>query len=615
MENLSAATEGDDFIDIALVRILDLRGLGQDEIQCLAQLCGDVPARLQDLVNVVVDKSIFNESAGSRRQTFDRDRLPRNRDRRLSAGSASAQLHLAIESAGRSHRDVILNLCRQLQIAERGDKALYQQQAPQPAGVVVEGNRSMSLKRMARASFTGKADATVTSMSSAAAANGKGPAIEVLHRSSKKMKTKEEARRRAAEFQAVAPDRQEEKHALVAVKIISSGHEERVVLKDVPKRAGGMNYSAQAQSDLMSPEARVPRSVSTSTEGNELLKLTSGSILGKPYRRIKILCGTCARSFANMYSLRRHTASTGHIVDERLIRRGLARKKKKKVLAKISLRCSCGNTYATPFTLRRHALTTGHTLNMLQTTIPAADNQLSGNNVNEIEGEISSKSLKLGKGKLETFLSKRSWRNNGTQFKCRHCHRQFSRKLHYVRHLDTHFKKSRKKLGRPISRLLGRQLGSSSDEVKGRPLGRPPKLDGAGHTKQGKVKKKRKHEPDSLDRRVKSRRREEETPQQTPGNLPSEKSLNITCQECGRKFEEFSRYTGHLSMHARLRKIFVGEASTSTNIISKKINIKELSALGFRKLLNDTTGTYLPGLPAKLLFSESDLADKQRGEV
>lgn len=236
-------------------------------------------------------------------------------------------------------------------------------------------------------------------------------------------------------------------------------------------------------------------------------------------------------------------------------------------------------------------------------------------NIDEID--TSSKGLKLGKGKLQSYLSKRSWKNSIRQFKCRQCHRQFIRKKHYVRHLDTHFNKSKKKLGRPVSRLLGGQLCSSSDEVKSKRIGRPPKLDKVVHTKQERVNQKRKHEPESLDRRVKSRK-EEETSHRTPVSIPAVRLVTITCQECGRKFEEFSRYTGHLSMHARLRKVFIGETSTSTSTSTKKknlLNLKDVSDLGYRKLLNDTTGTYLSGLPAKLLFSESELANKQKGEV
>lgn len=594
MENLSIASAGEDFVDVASMRFLDLRTLGQDEIQCLAHLCTDVPARLQDLVNVIVDKSIFNESAGSRRQTFDRERVPRNKDRRLSGGSASAQLHLALEGAGLSHRDLILHICRQLHISEKGDKALYQAQMAQSAGVVVEGNRPMSLKRMARASFTGRADAASELASGDAAANGKGMPVEVLHRSSKKMKTKEEARRRAAEAQAgaIVPVASE----LVTVKIISSGHEGRVVLKNMPKRAvataGRINSSDLAQNDLNSPEKQIAQSIIAEAD---LLNLGHESVLGKS---IKLRCATCSGTFVNTYTLRRHVLSTGHSLDENLFVKAVARKKKKRAPPKSSLRCSCGNTYATPYTLRRHVITNGHTV--IMETLPTTDTPLQPG-----DNDTSAKGLKPGKGKLQTYLSKRLWNNKIRHFKCSHCHRQFIKKKHYVRHLDSHFSK-KKKLGRQVSRLLG-----SGDEVRVDRIGRPPKLDAAVHDKLEKVKKqKRKHEPELLDKRVRFRK-EEESSQQTPASISSRKFANVTCQECGKKFKEYARYTGHLSVHARLRKALVGEMNTSTRKLELG-EVQELSALGYRKLLNGVTGTYMSSSPAKYLFPKPDPVINQK---
>ncbi|MCO5598490.1 hypothetical protein L7F22_052587 [Adiantum nelumboides] len=637
MDAIPAAVAPEDLIDISALRILDLRNLAQDEISCLAHLCGDVPARLQDLVNVIVDKSVFNESAGSRRQTYDRDRLPRNKERRLSSGSASAQLHLAIESAGRSHKDLILHLCRQLKISEKGDRALYQQEAAaaQPSGVVVEGNRSMSLKRMARASasLAGRADGAMAALSKDAPevlVNGKELAMEVLHRSSKKMKTKEEARRRAAESHVGVTESQEEKQALLAVKItrisyenldltcvlnwvctvcmpyVSSGY-----FKPVPLREGAT--SVQTWNDFQSPDAERAGALDHAVEVSEPLDFAGGSLMGMPSKRMKLLCSTCEKSFVNLYTLRRHAVSTGHPYDRQMLKTGIVRKKQKVVLNKSSLRCSCGNTYATPYTLRRHAIATGHSFDVTSTSLAitlAGEHNQKDLKREEIEGNAG---IIPAKRKLGALLPARAWKSNIKRYSCRQCHRQFIRKKHFVRHMSTHLKRKIKG-GKTGHRLLGARL-SGLTEVKPR-LGRPPKRDRDVDIKIGKGERKRKHERASPGRQVRSRKAEQSS-RQTPGYIPSQKAQILTCQECGKVYDEFSRYTGHLSMHARLRKVLVGEASTPGSATLKKnmLNVKEVSALGFRKLLNDKTGTYLSGLPAKLLFSESHLANKQKGKV
>ncbi|KAI5057285.1 hypothetical protein GOP47_0027300 [Adiantum capillus-veneris] len=560
MDAISATVAPEDFIDIAA-----------------------------DLVNVMVDKSIFNESAGSRRQTYDRDRLPRNKERRLSSG--------------------------QLKISERGDRALYQpQQTAPPSGVIFEGNRSMSLKRMARASasLAGRADGTMVPLSKAAAevlVNGKELATEVLHRSSKKMKTKEEARRRAAEAQARVTESQEDKHALLAVKISSLSHVEPVPPKDTP--AGSTTSSAQIRNDLRSPDAGRAGVIGHALEASEPSNFAGGTLMERPSKRMKLLCSTCEKSFVNSYTLRRHTASTGHVLDTRMLKTGIVRKIKKAILNKSTLRCSCGNTYATPYTLRRHAVTTGHSLKLTSTsqaTTPAGDLHQTVVEGEEMDGNAG---LVPAKRKLGAPLPEHAWESGIKRYTCRQCDQQFSRKKQFIRHMRSHLPR-KKKHGKTGHILLGAQL---SGAVKVR-LGRPPKHDRGLNIKQEKVRRKRKREPASPDRQVRSRKAEQSS-RRTPGYIPAQKAQNLTCQECGKIFDEFSRYTGHLSMHARLRRVLVGETSSAASATVRKnmLNVKEVSALGFRKLLNDKTGTYLSGLPAKLLFSESHLAKKQKGKI
>ena len=277
-------------VSMASVRILDLRLLGQDEIRNIARLCGDVPARLRDLVrDLIINKSIFNESLGSRRQTFDRERerererVTRKRDhhhrhhnhqnenenkyqnqnhhhhnRPSSCGEAivsstgaaianskgdfasskgdfpsgegnftssnrdiSSSSRTSLDSFGvSSHRELILHLSQQLRITEKnlrnGNGSMYQKENHIS---LEEGVRPIRIKSMARASSThlnrvqvqdrdNHPHLLVSSCSSpllppssttSVSVNGKAltiSATEILHRVSKKMKTKDEARRK-----------------------------------------------------------------------------------------------------------------------------------------------------------------------------------------------------------------------------------------------------------------------------------------------------------------------------------------------------------------------------------------------------------------------------------
>ncbi|KAH9322808.1 hypothetical protein KI387_017447, partial [Taxus chinensis] len=62
------------------IPLIDLRGFCQDELNMAARLSGDIPeSTLSDMASPKIDKSIFNESAGSRRQTYSGCRVSRKR--------------------------------------------------------------------------------------------------------------------------------------------------------------------------------------------------------------------------------------------------------------------------------------------------------------------------------------------------------------------------------------------------------------------------------------------------------------------------------------------------------------------------------------------------------
>ncbi|XP_057843464.2 uncharacterized protein LOC131052846 [Cryptomeria japonica] len=62
------------------IPLIDLRGFCQDELIMIARLSGDIAEpQLSSMIRPKIDKTIFNESAGSRRQTYYGHRVPRKR--------------------------------------------------------------------------------------------------------------------------------------------------------------------------------------------------------------------------------------------------------------------------------------------------------------------------------------------------------------------------------------------------------------------------------------------------------------------------------------------------------------------------------------------------------
>lgn len=81
--------EVDGQLDFRKIPVVDLRYLSQDEINCAAQ-CSDEYShvRFDDIVIPKIDRSIFNESAGSRKQTYSRLRFSQ-RNREQQQGNVS----------------------------------------------------------------------------------------------------------------------------------------------------------------------------------------------------------------------------------------------------------------------------------------------------------------------------------------------------------------------------------------------------------------------------------------------------------------------------------------------------------------------------------------------
>eukprot|EP01018_Ginkgo_biloba_P007561 Gb_41672 [translate_table: standard] len=94
-----AVDESDTHLDFHKIPVIDLRFFSQDEINCAAQ-CSDeyTDQRSDDIVIPKIDRSIFNESAGSRKQTYSRLRFSQRREQlgsltRRRAGLLSVSRH------------------------------------------------------------------------------------------------------------------------------------------------------------------------------------------------------------------------------------------------------------------------------------------------------------------------------------------------------------------------------------------------------------------------------------------------------------------------------------------------------------------------------------------
>lgn len=94
-----AMDEGHSHPEFRKIPVIDLRFLSQDEINCAAQWSDeDTELQLKDIVIPKIDRSIFNESAGSRKQTYSRLRFSQRKEElgglsRRRAGLLSVSRH------------------------------------------------------------------------------------------------------------------------------------------------------------------------------------------------------------------------------------------------------------------------------------------------------------------------------------------------------------------------------------------------------------------------------------------------------------------------------------------------------------------------------------------
>lgn len=94
-----AVDEGHSHPEFRKIPVIDLRFLSQDEINCAAQWSDeDTELQLKDIVIPKIDRSIFNESAGSRKQTYSRLRFSQRKEElgglsRRRAGLLSVSRH------------------------------------------------------------------------------------------------------------------------------------------------------------------------------------------------------------------------------------------------------------------------------------------------------------------------------------------------------------------------------------------------------------------------------------------------------------------------------------------------------------------------------------------
>ncbi|CAN6479893.1 unnamed protein product [Victoria cruziana] len=120
----SEAESGDNLIRVGAIPAIDLRFLSQEDLNCLATLSDELRhMRRDDVVIPKIDRSVFNESAGSRRQTYSRLRLAQRKDDavavrggRRRTGLLTVSRHPAGSVGNSSNRDndLIVSLLREL---------------------------------------------------------------------------------------------------------------------------------------------------------------------------------------------------------------------------------------------------------------------------------------------------------------------------------------------------------------------------------------------------------------------------------------------------------------------------------------------------------------------
>lgn len=120
----SEAESDENLLRVGAIPAIDLRFLSQEDLNCLATLSDELRLlRRDDVVVPKIDRSVFNESAGSRRQTYSRLRLAQRKDEavavrggRRRTGLLTVSRHPAgsVDNSGSRDNDLIVSLLRDL---------------------------------------------------------------------------------------------------------------------------------------------------------------------------------------------------------------------------------------------------------------------------------------------------------------------------------------------------------------------------------------------------------------------------------------------------------------------------------------------------------------------
>lgn len=428
------------------------------------------------------------------------------------------------------------------------------------------------------------------------------------------------------------------------MKFLSPDGQEWSSLKEALIHAGSVvdiNVSTQTEGGLKPSGLNftIAGSIGHMTEASHILESHNAKVFVKSNKRNSLghaLCAMCGKTFANQFSLRRHMSTIEHAADQAsgpaiettnhgMMAQGESNDK--------CVQDSNDVQHGTAIDREEKAR------EMKRVLVSST-----------VEGNYECRAC----GKL--FTSKRKYLSHLKSHSPNFSHiakvRRFESsqnrkgysKKRYVEYPNRHFRNSRKKLGRRVGKTFGRTNG----KVMSRPVGRPRKSTGAGELsdaftgrkkynvveskigverelkskplegeftrishKDLKKGKKRRHEQPYLSRRV--RFREGGTVVQDS----VEKASSFACQECGKEFYEHARYTGHLSLHSRMRKKCANGTIHGTMSEGKQTDVaseddkgyafysKESSTRVFMRLLADRTGSCHFGLPAKVLFAQN----------
>ncbi|XP_031492296.1 uncharacterized protein LOC116258934 [Nymphaea colorata] len=151
----SEAESEENLLRVGAIPAIDLRFLSQEDLNCLATLSDELRLlRRDDVVVPKIDRSVFNESAGSRRQTYSRLRLAQRKDEavavrggRRRTGLLTVSRHPAgsVDNSGTRDNDLIVSLLRDLFSKENPASSASKNGFPPRVSSPVEGMGARSI--------------------------------------------------------------------------------------------------------------------------------------------------------------------------------------------------------------------------------------------------------------------------------------------------------------------------------------------------------------------------------------------------------------------------------------------------------------------------------------